>query len=479
MVKPEWILESIAAQQLLPWGNYRLIDLQQKEGNLSMSISSMFSKSTGGSESSGIRDASLNNKINEEKLEAPEISEESEAEEEGNKKSPVKIKNIILETNPIGQNALSTKLSSIPKANSHQPNKGPLVCTDPNFLASYFENSRLHHLSLWKNKFQEELAKEIQPLIDNNEDSSPDKECTFFHVDMDCFFASVTVRFHPELKDLPIGICHSTNASGTADVAACNYIARKYGVKNGMWIKTAVELCPKLHLADYEFENYEKISRILFKVLLRYCQKIQIISCDEAFLDITGVKDPVALASAVRNDIFAMTGCTASIGIGANRLLARLATKKAKPNGQFYISSSQTSSFLAPLPVGELPSVGRKLQKLLHASSITTVGQLQNYSLEFLQKKFGTKTGETLFKFARGIDEREIAYNQKRKTIGVDCNWGVRMTKNDELLKFLEQLSNELAKRLLLQNLQTNSICLKLRVPPISLYSPSLNTKIH
>jgi DNA repair protein REV1 len=182
------------------------------------------------------------------------------------------------------------------------------------------------------------------------------------HIDFDCFFASVATRGKPELQVKPIAVAHGTGGStSNSEIASCNYLARDFGVKNGMQLLKARTLCPELVVVPYEFQQYEDISIEFYKILLGYADELQAVSVDEALVDISskclpswgagpngsqlsasGTPDtdtsrmsPAAFALKVREEIFLATGCHASVGIGPNILLAKLSTKRAKPHGQY------------------------------------------------------------------------------------------------------------------------------------------------
>jgi hypothetical protein len=227
---------------------------------------------------------------------------------------------------------------------------------DVNFLEHYYSNSRLHHLSTWRSEFQDILTSELLlaissanpfpqnlPALTLNTSSVPSISTSIskpkvlgvvnaidlaftlgsvrsiFHVDMDCFFASVAIRYNPSLYKKAVVVCHSNSPTGTATVSSASYEARKFGIKNGMMIGQAKSLCPTLEMVGYDFVKYEQISRQLYQILLKYTQDIQVGSCDEALLDVTSrLRDnptltPFSLAEAIRREIYDFTGCTASM----------------------------------------------------------------------------------------------------------------------------------------------------------------------
>lgn len=180
-------------------------------------------------------------------------------------------------------------------------------------------------------------------------------ERAIIHLDMDCFFAAVAAVGRPEFHGKPLAVCHSNSAQGSGEVSSANYEARAFGVGAGMFIAEAKKRCPGLVVVPYEFDKYQHISEQVYRILMRYTGCVQPLSCDEAYLDVTGLGDPEDIARRIRSDIVTTTGCTASAGIGPNVLLARLATKKGKPNGQCRVRMHQALEFLGDLPVEELP----------------------------------------------------------------------------------------------------------------------------
>ncbi|VFQ72083.1 unnamed protein product [Cuscuta campestris] len=195
----------------------------------------------------------------------------------------------------------------------------------------------------------------------------------------DCFFVSVVVRNHPELQGKPVAICHSDNPRGTSEISSANYTARHYGVKAGMFVRDAKGLCPQLVILSYDFQAYEEVADKFYDILHKHCKKVQAVSCDEAFLDATdsGVEDIQAFVHLIRKEIVESTGCTASAGIARNMLLARLATRTAKPDGQCCIPPEKVKEYLHDLQVKALPGIGHVLEEKLRKRLVTTCGQLQ------------------------------------------------------------------------------------------------------
>nr|XP_006819721.1 PREDICTED: DNA repair protein REV1-like [Saccoglossus kowalevskii] len=355
--------------------------------------------------------------------------------------------------------------------------------------------------------------------------SRSDDKRVIMHIDMDCFFVSVGLLSRPELKGTPVAVTHSkgkgtqlTNRPGAdpefekayyenrhkqkvvkgktaapcltdssvvhstsiseldstktftsmAEIASCSYEARKAGIKNGMFMGQAKKLCPDLQAIPYDFEKYKEVSQILYKTVASYTHDIEAVSCDEMFVDISdiinGIKvTPLQVATAIREELYRETGCNASAGIAPNILLARMATRIAKPNGQFYLQADTAAEFIKTQLLKGLPGVGSSLNHRLETMGLTTCGELQDKPLRMLQQEFGPKTGQSLYNYCRGIDERPITADKERKSVSAEINYGIRFTQDSEAQDFLTELSTEVQKRLKNIKMRGKTITLKLK----------------
>ena len=222
----------------------------------------------------------------------------------------------------------------------------------------------------------------------------PSGERVLLHIDMDCFFCAVGMRGRPELRGMPVAICWSKADSDKAshgEISSANYKAREFGVRAGMFIGKAKELCENLITLPYEFDKYMLASEAMYREVLALTPHVQGVSVDEAYADVTGVvarMDPAMevtervrmVAEQLRQAVFAATECTASVGSGANRLLARMATSRAKPDGHFHIAAGEAQMYLAPLPVQALPGVGHSAVEKLAKLGVGTVQELRSKS---------------------------------------------------------------------------------------------------
>ena len=237
-------------------------------------------------------------------------------------------------------------------------------------------------------------------------------------------------------------------------------------------MKNAVVLCPELKTIPYNFEEYHETAATMYNIVARYSRVIQAVSCDECFVDITNCVNksnltPCQIATLIVSEIFAKTKCSASVGVSTNMLLCRLATKSAKPNGIFSIGSENQRvlfKHLDTLNVMDLPGVGFSSRSQLQSIGVGTIADLRLRELVELKSVLGGKTGEMLYNYSRGIDNRELNSVIKRKSVSAEINYGIRLSKMDQVYSFVGELICEVHRRLLECEMVTKSICLKLRI---------------
>ena len=199
-----------------------------------------------------------------------------------------------------------------------------------------------------------------------------------FHVDMDAFFVSVEELYDPSLKGKPVVVGGKAHERGV--VAAASYAARKFGVRSAMPLRTAFEKCPQAIFMDGHRDRYAKRSAIVKELLRAFSPKVEMASIDEAYLDLTGTQrlygPPFAAADLLHTRMKSETGLTCSVGIGTSRLVAKVCSGMAKPNGIFEVLPGMEAACLAPLPVRRIPGVGKVMQEKLAALGVTRVGGL-------------------------------------------------------------------------------------------------------
>lgn len=241
------------------------------------------------------------------------------------------------------------------------------------------------------------------------------------HIDMDCFYAAIEMRDFPEFAAKPLAIGGAPGQRGV--IATCNYAARAYGVHSAMPTAKALKLCPQLVLRPGRMEVYRRESQLMRELFTEYTSLIEPLSLDEAYLDVTDAKQcqgsATWIAEEIRERIYELRRLTASAGIAPNKSLAKIASDWHKPNGQKVIHPDEVAAFMIDLPVRKLFGVGPKMEERLHRLAITTCGELQQYSIDYLVSHFGI-IGQRLYELARGIDERPVNPARVRKSISVE-----------------------------------------------------------
>ena len=243
------------------------------------------------------------------------------------------------------------------------------------------------------------------------------------HIDMDAFYASVELKDHPELKDLPVVI---SSHHPRAVIAAASYPARKFGLRSAMSMSQAKKLCPQVLVIEPNFEKYRAVSTQIHQIFQRYTHLIEPLSLDEAYLDVTenlkNIPSATEVAIQIRHDIFQVTGLTASAGVAPNKFLAKIASDWHKPNGICVIKPSQVQNFIQHLALKKIPGVSKVTQEKLKALQLETLGDLQQMDEAILIQHFG-KYGQQLYLYAQGIDERPVQTERERRQISKETTF--------------------------------------------------------
>ena len=242
------------------------------------------------------------------------------------------------------------------------------------------------------------------------------------HIDMDCFYAAVEMRRHPELRDVPMAVGGTVEERGV--LSTCNYPARAFGLHSAMSTFQALRRCPRLVLLSPDMASYKAESEEIFKIFRRYTSRVEGLSFDEAFLDVTGSDMFEGSASLIAKNIreticVERGGITASAGIAPNKFLAKVASDWNKPNGQFTVSPENVESFARELPLKKIPGVGKACEKKLLAKGLVRCQDILPLSRFELTRDFGS-FGDALYDFARGIDERPVETSRVRKSISTE-----------------------------------------------------------
>ena len=290
---------------------------------------------------------------------------------------------------------------------------------------------------------------------------------------MDAFYASVEQLDNPELKGKPIAVGGSEQRGV---VAAASYEARKFGVKSAMPGAKAHRLCKNLIFVKPRFERYKEISNEIRNIFYRYTDKVEPLSLDEAFLDVTEnhLNCPSAslIAHLIRNDIRNELNLTASAGISVNKFTAKIASDVNKPDGQLTIEPEKVESFLEELPIRKFFGVGKVTGEKMNKLGIVTGKQLKSHSLDFLMRNFG-KSGGHYYNIVRGIQHSEVITDRKRKSIGAERTFRSDSKQEDFLLEKLNQIAEELERRLQKSNSKGRTVTLKIKYSDFTLQTRS------
>ena len=292
---------------------------------------------------------------------------------------------------------------------------------------------------------------------------------TIFHVDMDAFFVSVEELFDPSLRGKPVVVGGQAHERGV--VSAASYAARKFGVHSAMPLRTAAKLCPQAVFVDGHPERYREYSARVYEVLSRFSPKLEMVSIDEAYVDMTGTErlygPPLRAAHALHQAMKVGTDLNCSIGIGTSRLIAKVCSDQAKPNGVLCILPGGEMAFLAPLEVRKIPGVGKVMEKRLNDRGIRTVGDLAGYDERWLEQNFGA-LGVALAGKSRGLDAgawfgNDIGVDDGPRSVSHEHTFNEDTAEAEKLEAMLARLSEMVCRRLREQNLYARTLQLKLR----------------
>ena len=269
------------------------------------------------------------------------------------------------------------------------------------------------------------------------------------HCDCDCFYAAVEMRDDPSLRDLPIAIGGKSDRRGV--VATCNYKAREYGVRSAMPTGQALKLCPDLVVVPGTMSKYREAAQQIRQIFYRYTDKVEPLSLDEAYLDVTDCREchgsATLIAEQIRQVIAREVGVTASAGIAPNKFLAKVASDLNKPDGQYVITPPEIDAFVEKLKVKRIFGVGKVTNEKLRRLGIETCGDLQQRPLLELVDKFGV-FGKRLHDLSFGRDNREVNANSRRKSLSVERTYSDDLVDQAACLQKLPDLLLELRSRL-------------------------------
>ena len=304
------------------------------------------------------------------------------------------------------------------------------------------------------------------------------------HVDMDAFFVSVELVRRPELRGLPV-VVGGDGERGV--VAAASYEARAYGVRSAMPSTRARRLCPDVVFLPGDHRHYGEVSRRVMLIFRRYTPLVEPLSLDEAFLDVSGVVrlhgPPTEVAAAIRSDVLAEEGLGCSVGIAANKFLAKLASAQAKPTagtdgpapgqGVQVVPADGIREFLDPLPVEAIWGVGPRTLERLQRLGVRTVAELRAVPEPTLVSSFGRVAGAQFWRLARGIDERRVDPAQSVRSIGHEETFSRDLTEPGDLRRELIRMVDAVGRRLREAGVAGRTVTVKVRFPDFTTVSRS------
>ena len=285
------------------------------------------------------------------------------------------------------------------------------------------------------------------------------------HADLDAFYASVEQRDEPRYRDRPVVVGALPGHRGV--VAAANYAARAFGVRSAMPIAEASRLCPHAVYLRPDMARYAEASREVFRILETISPLVEPVSIDEAYLDLSGLEKlfgpPLEIGRTIKRRILEQTGLTVSVGIGPNRLIAKLGSEHRKPDGLTVIHPGEVAAFLAPMPVANLRGLGRQTAKIFARLGVATVGQLRDMPLEDLERQLGRRAAAGFKRQAMGIASAELSVERNRKSLSRETTFEVDTDDPGFLHGVVGRLAGSVARRARSEALAGTVVTLKIR----------------
>jgi len=287
------------------------------------------------------------------------------------------------------------------------------------------------------------------------------------HVDMDAFYASVVLRERPDLVDQPVVV----GGGGRGVVLAANYVARRYGIRSALPMARVRRMCPHVVVIEPDYATFTAVSASVMETFREVTPVVEAVSLDEAFLDVRGstrrLGPPDEIAEQLRATIHDEQGITCSVGVAASVSVAKLASRRAKPDGVIVVPPARVTSFLHPLDVGELYGVGEKTQALLQRFGLLTVGDVAHTPLRTLQRAVGAHLGRELHHLAWGTDRSELTPragpHELERSMGADETFARDIDDREAIVRELLRLSARVAGRMRSADVAGRTITLKVR----------------
>ena len=314
-------------------------------------------------------------------------------------------------------------------------------------------------------------------MLSHNQPTNSNERQIVLHVDMDAFFASVEVRERPELKGLPVVVgSDPKGGKGRGVVSTCSYEARKYGIHSAMPVSQAYKLCPDAAFVPVNMKLYAQVSMNVMEIMKGFAEKFQQYSIDEAFLvpvAVSNFEEAAIIAMRIKDEIKRQEKITCSVGVGPNKLIAKIASKFRKPDGITVVRPEDVQEFIFPLNVSKIPGIGEKTTEALKLMGITKVEELANCDTQRLTEKFG-KVGLWMKQVAHGLDLSEVKEsNEAVKSISRSSTFEEDTNDPVRIAGFLEMLAESVHRSLLRHSFHFKVVTLTVRYDDFSTYTRS------
>ena len=294
------------------------------------------------------------------------------------------------------------------------------------------------------------------------------------HYDMDAFYASIEINRNPKLKNKALVV-------GENIVTTASYEARKFGIHSAMKVSDAKLLCPKLIVIPVDKTEYIRISNEIHNLIFKITNKVEFVATDEGYIDLTDIIRPENkenFAIKFKQRIKELTNLTCSVGIGFNKLSAKIASDINKPFGFFIFENEEGFiKYISNKKIKIIPGVGKKFYEILKQNKIFYVKDVFEYSLDSLIKKYGKSRGENLYCSVRGIDYDEVEYQREIHSIGNEETFLIPLQNNSEIIREFNSLFNYTFERLMKNNVFTQSVTIKMRYTSFKTYTKSKKLK--
>ncbi|PWA04979.1 DNA polymerase IV [Pueribacillus theae] len=307
-----------------------------------------------------------------------------------------------------------------------------------------------------------------------------DQSRKIIHIDMDAFFASVEQRDNPALRSKPVIVGGLPNSRGV--VATCSYEARKFGIHSAMPSNIAFKRCPQAVFIRTDMKKYKAVSRQIMQIFHMFTDLVEPLALDEAYLDVTenkfNIKSATIIAKEIKKRIYKETKLTASAGVSYNKFLAKVASGYKKPDGLTVVPPEQALSFIEQIPIGEFFGVGKVTKEKFLNMGIENGKDLRKLSEETLLRVFKER-GRLFYQHARGIDNRRVTPNRKRKSLGREITLKENLYLIEDMLPVLQQLAEIVSEKLIQENKMTKCIILKVKFHDFSQQTKRITIEQH